>query len=54
MLYIPNIGLLSIFAAGLVRMSYFIMKEWEQKPVRINGVMSILYTTFFSFFYLLG
>jgi len=37
--YITNIGLLSIFAAGLVRMTHFIMQEWEQKPVRINAVM---------------
>ena len=37
--YMPNIGLLSIFAAGLVRMTHFIMQEWEQKPVRINAVM---------------
>ena len=40
--YLPNIAPIQVFAATLTRMSTFIIEEWENKPVRINGVCCIL------------
>ena len=46
--YLPNTTLFRMFKFALVRMSCYLMQEWEQKPVRINVVINVNHKNWFN------